>query len=74
MSDFTKACTQHLINKGFFHAGLSSQEMREKIEEYRIQYEYKKKKKAEAEAKLEAKRRHEFIYGRIYKHIDNRPL
>lgn len=61
--NFTKACTQHLINKGFYHAGLSQKEMREKIEEYRIQYELKKKKNAEEEAKLEAKRRHEFIYG-----------
>jgi len=64
MSTFAQACTQHLMNKGFFYAGLSSNEMRQRIEEYRIQYEYKKKKKDEEEAILEAKRRHEFIYSR----------
>lgn len=63
-TNFFKACQQHIVKNELLHKGLSQEEIQEKIKEYKVNYLQKKKKKADKEAINEAKKRHEFIYGR----------
>lgn len=57
------ACKQYLITNGLLHVGLLQEEIQEKIKQYKIRYTLKKQRLAEKKAIVEAKRRHEFIYG-----------
>lgn len=60
----TLACQRFLRSRGIYNMNISHAEIQKIIEEYKINYALKMQRKKEDEERAEAKRRHEFIYGR----------
>jgi hypothetical protein len=60
----TLACRRFLRSRGIYNMDMSYEEIQRIVEEYKSNYALKMERKKEDEDRVEAKRRHEFIYGR----------